>query len=95
MAEPVCRPLIEVLAEVPDFRKSQGKPHWLAAILALACAAILCGYQSYGAMAAWGRHYGTDLARRLGFREGKTPSVGTLPTIFGYLDKQALSAHAE
>ena len=90
MSEPVCRPLIEVLAEVPDFRKSQGKRHSLAAILTLACAAILCGYKSYGAMAEWGRHYGTDLAKRLGFREGKTPSVGTLHTIFRYLDKQAL-----
>jgi hypothetical protein len=90
MSEPICRPLIEVLAEVPDFRKSQGRRHALCAILALACAAILCGYQSYGAMAEWGRHYGTDLAARLGFQEGKTPSVGTLHTIFRYLDKQAL-----
>lgn len=90
MSEPVCRPLIEVLAEVPDFRKSQGRRHCLSAILALSCAAILCGYQSYGAMAEWGRHYGTDLAQRLGFREGKTPSVGTLHTVFRYLDKQAL-----
>lgn len=84
-----CRPLIEVLAEVPDFRQDQGKRHSLAAILCLACAAILCGYRSYGAMAEWGQHYGTELALALGFKDGKTPCVGTLHTIFRHLDKEA------
>jgi hypothetical protein len=84
-----CRPLIEGLADVPDFRQKQGQRHSLAAILCLACAAILCGYRSYGAMAEWGQHYGTDLALALGFKGGKTPSVGTLHTIFRRLDKEA------
>src|SRR5690242_19905793 len=87
-----CRPLVEVLAEVPDFRQNQGKRHPLAAILCLACAAILCGYRSYGAMAEWGEHYGTELALALGFKNGKTPSVGTLHTIFRHLDKEAFEA---
>jgi len=87
--DPVCRPLIEVLAEVPDFRKSRGKRHPLAAILALSCAAMLCGYKSYGAIAEWGHLYGGILARKLGFKEGKTPSVGTLHTVFRHLDKNA------
>ena len=85
-----CRPLIEILAEVPDFRKKRGKRYSLASILALACAAILCGYKSYGAIAEWSQHYGGELAGALGFKEGKTPSVGTLHTIFRYLDKAAL-----
>jgi hypothetical protein len=29
MSEAVCRPLMEVLAEVPDFRKCRGKRHSL------------------------------------------------------------------
>ena len=45
------RPSIEVLAEIPDFRKARGKHHALAFILALACCAVLCGYRSYSAMA--------------------------------------------
>jgi hypothetical protein len=84
-----CRPLVEVLAEVPDFRQNQGKRHTLAAILCLACAAILCGYRSYGAIAEWGQHYGTELALALGFKNGKTPCAGTLHTIFRHLDKEA------
>ena len=73
-----CRPLIEVLSEVTDLRKSQGKRYPLGAILALACAATLWGYKSYGAMAEWGKNYGEALAQALGFRSGKTPSVGHL-----------------
>jgi len=78
-----------VLAEVEDFRKPQGKRYPLSAILALACAATLCGYKSYGAMAEWGKNYGRDLAQALGFANGKTPAVGTLHTIFRDLDKQS------
>src|SRR5436309_10370721 len=87
-----CRPLIEVFAEVPDFRRKQGQRFSLAAILTLACAATLCGYKSYGALAEWGYHYGQQLAQELGFKDGKTPSEGTLHTVFRHLDKQKLEA---
>jgi hypothetical protein len=86
------KPLIEVLAAVPDFRRAEGKRHPLPAILALVCAATLCGYRSYGAMAEWSRHYGAELAVALGFKNGKTPCVGTLHTILTRLDHQALEA---
>ena len=63
---PQSRPLIDVLAEIPDFRHPRGKRHPLAAILALACSAMLCGYRSYTAIAEWGRHDGEPLVRAFG-----------------------------
>jgi len=42
---PQARPLIEVLAEIPDFRQHHGKRHSLVAILALACSAMRWGYR--------------------------------------------------
>jgi hypothetical protein len=91
--------LSEVLASVPDFRRAQGTRHPLRAILGLAVAATLCGYRSYAAMAEWGRLYGAELARALGFTRPKTPSVGTFHAVFRRLDREAfetaLAAWAE
>ena len=59
-------PLIELFAEMPDFRCARGKRHPLPAILSLACCAMLCGYRSYSAIAEWGQNYGVRLAQALG-----------------------------
>jgi predicted transposase YbfD/YdcC len=80
------RPLIEVFADMPDFRKSRGTRHPLSAILALSCCAILCGYRSYSAIAEWGRNYGVHIAQALGFRHN-TPCAATLHTIFRHVDR--------
>jgi predicted transposase YbfD/YdcC len=83
--------LIEVLAEIPDFRRNHGKRHPLVAILALACSAMLCGYRSYTAMAEWGRHYGAHLVRALGFTH-RSPCAATLHTVLRRVDREALEA---
>lgn len=85
------RPLIEVLAEIPDFRRSRGKRHPLSAILAMACCAMLCGYRSYSAIAAWGRHYGRDIAVAIGFTH-QTPWASTLHTVFCHVARDELEA---
>jgi hypothetical protein len=46
------RPLIEVIAEMPDFRSKLGQRHPLAAILALPGSAMRCGSRSYTAKSA-------------------------------------------
>ena len=84
--------LFEALSAVPDFRRGQGRRYPLASILAFGVVATLCGYKSYGAMAEWGRNYGSDLAKALGFARGRAPAVGTLFTVFSRVDKAALEA---
>lgn len=91
MAMPV-RPLIEVLREVPDTRRPQGRRHPLDAVLALGCAAMLCGYRSYSAIAEWGRNYDRDLVRALGFTHTPTPCAATLFHVFRRLDRADLEA---
>ena len=88
---PQSRPLIEVLAEIPDFRRNRGKRHPLGAILALACSAMLCGYRSYTAIAEWGRHYGEHLVRALGFTH-RSPCAATLHTVLRRVDREAVEA---
>jgi predicted transposase YbfD/YdcC len=84
-------PLIEVFAEIPDFRRCRGKRHPLPAMLSLACCAMLCGYRSYSAIAEWGHNYGTRIAQALGFTHN-TPCAATLHTVFRHVDRDTLEA---
>jgi predicted transposase YbfD/YdcC len=85
------RPLIEVLAEMPDFRNTRGKRHPLAAILALTCSARLCGSRSDTAIAEWGRNYGARLMGALGFTR-QPPCAATLPTVLRRVDREEVEA---
>jgi predicted transposase YbfD/YdcC len=85
------QPLIEVFAELPDFRCCRGKRHPLPAILSLACCAMLCGARSYSAIAEWGRNYGARIAQALGFTHN-TPCAATLHTVFRHIDRDAVEA---
>jgi predicted transposase YbfD/YdcC len=85
------QPLIEVFAEIPDFRRCRGKRHPLPAMLSLACCAMLCGYRSYSAIAEWGHNYGTSIAQALGFTH-TTPCAATLHTVFRHVDRDTLEA---
>jgi predicted transposase YbfD/YdcC len=87
-----CPPLVEYIALIPDPRHARGVRHPLVALLALACAATLCGYRSYSAMAEWGRTYGVAIRRALGFTRDQSPGAATFYQLFGRLDRVALEA---
>jgi hypothetical protein len=89
---PSCRPLIAVLGEIPDPRSRQGRRHSLPALLSLACAAMLCGYQSYGAIAEWTRNDGRPWARALGLTHATPPCAATLHAVFRALDRAQVEA---
>ena len=87
-----CPPLMECIATIPDPRDARGKRHPLLAMVALACAATLCGYRSYSAMAEWGRTYGVEIRRALGFTRDQSPCAATFYQLFRRLDRVALEA---
>lgn len=45
--------LPDFFVDIPDPRRAQGRRHSLASVLAIACAATLCGMRGYKAMADW------------------------------------------
>lgn len=88
--EEECRPLIDILSEIPDFRKAQGKRHPLPAILALACVAMMCGYKSYRAFSEWGRNYGKEFMEAMGFTHENGPCAATFSIIFRRINVKLL-----
>ena len=88
--EEECRPLIDILSEIPDFRKAKGKRHPLPAILALACVAMMCGYKSYRAFSEWCRNYGQEFMEALGFSHVRGPCAATFSIVFRHIDVKLL-----
>jgi hypothetical protein len=91
-AEQALPSLLAVLATIPDPRKARGKRHPLPAILALACAAMLCGCDSLLAIAEWGRAQGSEVAGRLGFTRTRTPCVATFHRVFRQVERAQFEA---
>lgn len=84
--------LIEVLGQIPDPRHARGIRHPLVALLSVACAAMLCGYRSYGAIAEWGRNYDPAFLRALGFTRQEAPCGATFFQAFRKLDRKRFEA---
>ncbi len=86
---PTCRPLLDVIALIPDARKRRGKRHPLAGVLALACVAMLCGARSHSTVAEWGHTYwevDPGLLRRLGLGRHGPPSNATVHPLLRRID---------
>jgi len=97
-APPICRDLLELLAEVTDGRPGQGRDHPVAAVLALAAAAVVAGSRSFAAIAGWAADVPAgvreDLYRRCGAaRPGAgPPSKATIWRVVTGADTAALDA---
>lgn len=89
---PIVPPLAAVLADFPDFRDRRGVRHPIAAVLLLACVAMLCGARSESAIAEWAENYGERWRLRLGFTHPTGPSQSTVQRLFKGLDRDALEA---
>lgn len=83
-------PLLQALSKVADFRKPRGRRHPLVAILAIGCAATLCGASSLTAISQWARHHQPALLAQLGLTHFPGPSVATLCRVLSQLDAVAL-----
>lgn len=83
--------LLAHLARIPDPRGRRGQRFPMTALLAAACAAILCGARSFVAIAQWARDQDLGLMHRLGF--GRTPPTsGAYRYLFLRLDAERLEA---
>jgi hypothetical protein len=91
MAQPDPGSLLAFLSDIPDPRARSGRRHPLAAMLAHACCAILCGCRGYAAIAQWGRDQPIELMHRLGYRR-RPPAYGTFQGLFTRLDADAFEA---
>ena len=92
---PVTRQIPSLYAElqqVPDPRQTSGKRHPLAAMLAVACVAMLCGYRSPYAIAGWLDNYGARYLQRFGFTRSRPPAQITWYRVLGRIDYPALEA---
>jgi hypothetical protein len=81
--------LLASLAQLPDPRSRHGQRFPLPALLAAACAAILCGHRSFAAIAQWARDQPLELLHRLGF-PCWPPTQGAYRYLFLRLDTAAL-----
>ena len=88
MKEQSCCSLIEVLAEITDPRRAEGKRYSLPSLLGLACVAMLCGYRSYRGIAEWGSYYGEKFITLRGFKGERTPCAATFYNVLKALDRQ-------
>ncbi len=90
-----CRPLVEVLGSIDDPRSPRGLRYTMTSLLSLCCAGMLCGCQSYSAIAQWGRECSGELAQALGFSVTTTtgherrPGASTLYYALRVLDRKA------
>src|SRR6202034_707197 len=65
-----CHYLLDLLAQVPDTRRSRGGRHRLAGLLAVGIAAVIAGSRSFAAIGQWAADAGPEALAVLGAARG-------------------------
>ena len=82
--------LMEVLTQVPDYRKRKGRQHRWLTLLSLIAAAMASAQHTPQAIARWVREHRADLFAVLPATVSRLPSVSTIRRTLARLDVTAL-----
>lgn len=84
--------LPDLLAEIPDPRRAEGKRHPLPAVLSLLVLATMAGMRGLQGVVEFGRNLSPDVIASLGFTRPKTLAKSTLSEILRAIDIEAFEA---
>ena len=84
--------LFDLLRQVPDPRRAEGKRHPLPAVLSLLVLALLAGMRGLQGVVEFGRNLSPDVVAALGFTRPKTLAKSTLSEILRAIDIEAFEA---
>src|SRR5437764_10181451 len=84
--------LFDLLAQVPDPRRAEGKRHPLPAVLSLVVLAMLAGMRGLQGIVEFGRNLPPDVVAALGFTRSKTLAKSTLSEVLRAIDIDAFES---
>jgi hypothetical protein len=84
--------LFDLLKQVPDPRRAEGKRHPLPAVLSLLVLALLAGMRGFQGVVDFGRNLPPDVIAALGFTRPKTLAKSTLSEILRAIDIEAFES---
>ncbi len=84
--------LFDLLGQVPDPRRAEGKRHPLEAVLSLLILSLLAGMRGLQGVVEFGRNLPPDVVAALGFTRPKTLAKSTLSEILRAIDVDAFES---
>lgn len=88
-------PLIDIFTEISDWRKARGKRYALHSLLVLLVLGLLCGKRGARSIARWSKGLAARQRKRLGFKDGWSPSPATLCRVLWQVNTEEMSAAVE
>jgi len=86
--------LFDLLGQIPDPRRAEGKRHPLPAVLSLLVLAMLAGMRGLQGVVEFGRNLSPDVVAALGFTRTKTLAKSTLSEILRAIDIETFESVA-